>query len=77
MENEELIIRAQQGQIQQPKCPRCHSLLEFLCNVARTPPGHLVDVIWCGRCGHTLQTQFIGMDEPRIQPPGIGLVRPA
>jgi transcription elongation factor Elf1 len=55
----------------QPKCPRCNlSPLNFTCSVARTSAGHLVAVIWCGDCGHTLQTQFIGMDQPMIQPPG-------
>ena len=68
MDKEQLIEMAQQNaprQPKNPKCPRCSQLLEFLCNVARTPPGHLVAVIWCGNCGHTLQVQFIGMDEPQ------------
>jgi hypothetical protein len=60
-------------QIAQPKCPRCYKLLEFLCNVVRTPPGHLIAIVWCGNCGHTLQTQFIGMDEPQ----GPRIVRPS
>ena len=52
--------------IAQPKCPKCgHVPLEFLCNVVRTQAGHLVSVIWCGHCGHTLNTQFVGMDQPQ------------
>jgi hypothetical protein len=64
--------------IVQPNCPKCrYSPLEFLCNVARTPMGHLVAVIWCGHCGHTLNTQFIGVDQPQIQPAGPMIVRPS
>jgi uncharacterized Zn finger protein len=52
--------------IAQPKCPKCgHVPLEFLCNVVRTQAGHLVSVIWCSHCGHTLNTQFVGMDQPQ------------
>jgi hypothetical protein len=60
--------------LHQPNCPKCkHEPLEFLCNVVKTPVGHLVLIIWCGHCGHTLSTQFVGMDQP--QPPMI--VRPS
>ena len=74
-EKEEMIQRVQDStpKIEQPRCPLCHRLLEFLCNVARTPAGHLVAVIWCGHCGHTLQTQFVGVDEPQ----GPRIVRPS
>lgn len=57
----------------QPKCPRCaYAPLEFHSNVVRTGVGHLVSIIWCGHCGHTLQAQFVGMDQqqgPRIVRP--------
>ena len=74
VDNEKLIEMATEGmpKIAQPKCPRCYKLLEFLCNIVRTGNGHLVAIIWCGHCGHTLQTQFIGMDEqqaPKIVKP--------
>lgn len=50
----------------QPKCPKCaYAPLEFHCNVVKTGAGHLVSIIWCARCGHTLQTQFVGMDQPQ------------
>ena len=74
MESEALIEKVQQDAPKQPKCPRCYALLEFLCNVVRTPVGHLVSVTWCGRCGHTLNVQFIGMDQP---PEGPRIVRPS
>ena len=68
MDKEELIHAVQQDAPKQPRCPSCrHSPLNFLCNVARTGAGHLVSVIWCANCGQTLQTQFVGMDQP--QPP--------
>jgi transcription elongation factor Elf1 len=69
------IVGVQEGapKIAQPKCPRCAHLLEFVCNVVRTPPGHLVAVVWCGHCGHTLNTQFLGVDEPQ----GPRIVRPS
>ena len=57
------MVQPDAPQIAQPKCPRCAHLLEFLCNVVRTPVGHLVAIVWCGHCGHTLTTQFIGMDD--------------
>lgn len=69
--DEKLIEFAQDAspRIVQPKCPNCaHDPLEFHCNVVRTGAGHLVSIIWCGHCGHTLQTQFVGMDQ---QPPMI------
>lgn len=60
----------------QPRCPSCRNEpLSFACNVARTAAGHLVAVIWCGNCGHTLNTQFLGVDQARSQGPQI--VRPA
>jgi transcription elongation factor Elf1 len=52
--------------LHQPTCPACnHDPLEFMCNVVSTPVGHLVSVIWCVNCGHTMSTQFIGMDQPQ------------
>ena len=29
------------------------------------------DYLVCSHCGHTLQTQFVGMDAPQIQAPVI------
>lgn len=76
MENERLIEMAQQSAIKQPKCPGCkHAPLEFLCNVAQTGAGHQIAVIWCGKCGYTLQTQFVGIDQPRVSTPAI--IRPS
>lgn len=61
--------------IHQPKCPRCaYEPLEFACNVVRTVAGHLVAVIWCGHCGHTLNTQFLGVDHSQESP---RIVRPS
>jgi transcription elongation factor Elf1 len=61
--------------IHQPHCPRCHyEPLEFACNVAKTVAGHLVAVIWCGHCGHTINTQFLGIDQAQAGPQ---IVRPA
>lgn len=58
--------------IAQPKCPKCaFSPLEFHCNVIKTGMGHVVAVMWCSHCGHTLQTQFVGMDAPQVQAPVI------
>lgn len=77
-QNENIIERATEGIIQmhQPACPRCrHEPLEFSCNVCRTGAGHLVAVIWCGACGHTLNVQFVGMDQPQQGPQLI--VRPS
>ncbi len=75
-ERDKLIVErvaADTPTLMQPNCPKCrYSPLEFMCNVARTPLGHLVAVIWCGHCGHTLQTQFLGVDQeqgPRIVRP--------
>lgn len=49
-----------------PKCPACkHDPLNFLCNTVATGAGHVVAVIWCGNCGHTLQTQFVGNSQPQ------------
>jgi hypothetical protein len=63
--------------IAQPKCPKCaYAPLEFLCNVARTGAGHLVAIVWCGHCGHTLTTQFLGVDQPIVQP-GPMIMRPS
>lgn len=57
----------------QPKCPKCqHAPLEFLSNVVRTGAGHLVSILWCGNCGHTLHTQFLGVDQPQES----NLIRP-
>lgn len=73
--NERLIQAVKQ--MHEPSCPKCHyEPLEFACNVCRTAAGHLIAVIWCGQCGHTLNVQFIGMDAPQIQKPQL-LVRPA
>lgn len=53
-------------QIAQPKCPKCnYSPLEFSCNVVKTGAGHVVSIIWCGHCGHTLGVQFVGFDQPQ------------
>jgi transcription elongation factor Elf1 len=66
IDKEELIHSVQQDAPRQPKCPKCQrSPLNFMCDVARTPAGHLVAVIWCANCGVTLQTQFVGMDQPQ------------
>ena len=60
--------------IAQPKCPGCnHAPLEFHCNVVKTGAGHIVSIIWCSHCGHTLQTQFMGIEQPQ-QPQ---IVRPS
>lgn len=64
--------------MKQPACPRCHyEPLEFACNVVRTVAGHLIAVIWCGHCGHTLNVQFIGMDQPQIEKLGPIILRPS
>lgn len=77
--DEHLIELATNGmQMHEPSCPKCHhEPLEFACNVVRTAAYHLVAVIWCGKCGHTLNVQFVGMDQPQIQKPGPMIVRPS
>lgn len=61
----------------EPKCPACgHQPLEFACNLVKTVAGHIVAVMWCGRCGHALGVQFVGIDQPKIQSPLI-VPRPA
>jgi hypothetical protein len=76
-ERDEQIIKGVSKEIpvlQQPKCPKCHyAPLEFLSNVVKTGAGHLVSVIWCGHCGHTLTVQFVGMDQASRP----NIVRPA
>ena len=68
------IVQREAPRVVQPRCPKCqHAPLEFLSNVVRTGAGHLVSILWCGHCGHTLNTQFLGIDQP--QDPRI--VRPA
>lgn len=65
MDKEELIHSVQQAAPRSPKCPACkHDPLNFLCNVISTGAGHIVAIIWCGNCGHTLQTQFVGQNQP-------------
>jgi len=55
--------------VEEPKCPSCkHAPLEFHSNIVRTGVGHLVAVIWCSRCGHTLQMQFLGLDPQQAAP---------
>lgn len=64
--DENLIQMAQREapRMAQPKCPQCqHAPLEFLSNVVRTEAGHLVSILWCGHCGQTLHTQFLGIDQ--------------
>lgn len=76
--DERLIQSAQKSRPEQPKCPSCkHAPLEFHCNVVQTPMGHIVSVIWCGHCGHTLEAHFVGVQQPQIQPPGPMIVRPS
>jgi len=76
--DERLIDAATEGvpQMHQPACPKCrHEPLEFACNVVRTAAGHLVAVIWCGSCGHSLNVQFVGMDQA-VQKPTL-IMRPS
>jgi hypothetical protein len=52
--------------IMAPKCPSCsHEPLQFACNVLTTGMGHIVAIIWCSDCGHTLNTQFVGTQPPQ------------
>lgn len=69
-ERDERLLEAVQHNMHQPACPGCsHEPLEFACNVVRTAAAHLVAVIWCGHCGHTLNVQFVGMDQAVQRPP--------
>jgi len=66
-ERDEAILTRVPRPMAQPKCPSCkHAPLEFACNVVPTGSGHLVAIIWCGHCGHTLSTQFVGMQETQV-----------
>lgn len=75
-DRDEKIIRAipSTPQPRNPRCPACdHDPLEFACNLITTGMGHVVAVIWCGNCGHTLNAQFAGM----ANNPGPRIVKPA
>ena len=77
--DERLIESAQAGivQMRQPACPKCHhEPLEFACNIVRNAANHLIAVIWCGNCGHTINVQFVGMDQPQIEKPSL-IMRPS
>lgn len=63
--DEKLIQMVQQEmpKMVQPKCPNCqYAPLEFLSNVVQTGAGHMISILWCGRCGHVLHMQFLGLE---------------
>ena len=74
--DEEILRRVPEvPEVAQPKCPKCqHAPLQFGCNVVPTGMGHVVAIVWCGICGHTLSTQFVGMAEQQAGP---RIVRPS
>ena len=69
-------VEADTPKMHDPKCPKCnHAPLQFACNIITTGMGHAIAVIWCGQCGHTMATQFVGMAESPLSGPRI--VRPS
>lgn len=59
----------------EPHCPYCeHTPLHFSHNMMVLGTGAVVSIIWCLRCGHTLEIHYVGHQEPKVIQPQ--LVRP-
>lgn len=55
---------------QDPKCPECKwQPLQFNTSVMTLETGAVVACIWCIHCGHVLNTQCLGIQQPQIARP--------
>lgn len=57
-------------EVQPPRCPACsHAPLRFGHNVIENAGGAMISIVWCGDCGHTIGTQYLGQNQqsgPRL-----------